>query len=663
MKQLHCNVLILLVLVFTTAWAGPRAETLWGIPNPLPERSQPRCGVRGSLDEDSLHRYDGIAYRTEFYVRPDSQTIAAQVILQLTTEEAELGELDFRFTQSLSLDSVWIEERDSLVYEWVGDDSLRIFLGEPMHIGDTISVGFRYHGTPEVIDAWGGFRFATAAGYRPLIGFSNGDGLNLDPPPANYNWLPTWADPTDKVTWDCWISGVHRQHTGGHLRTLIIGDDDYTNRHFVLEQPVSTYLLFIASSDYHELLQRDSLPRISHYVYPTRETQAVTHFANVPAVLDGFVNLFGPYPFEDFGFMMTRQGDMEHATCVSHLDQLVVANNSYDWLLFHELSHMWWGDWVTLGDWRDLWLNEGFATYCEALGHEILGGHDAYITYVENEIMRPARSATDSYSIYDPDYYWGATVYQKGASVLHMLRNIMGDSLFFQALRDYGQEHAYGNAVTADFQATCEEVYGEDLNWFFEPWVYGTRYPRYRVTTWIDFDVPMLSIEQIQTTETLFRMPIDLVLSDEFDTIRTTVWVEANRERQDWQLLGGEIGPIWPSHTVIDPNNKVLKTVEYIYLSADEPNIALPDEFSVSGIYPNPFNPSATISYNLPTTAGVALDVFDVLGRHVEHHAIGEQVAGKHQAAWDGSNFSSGIYFFTISTSHSAGTVKAVLLK
>jgi aminopeptidase N len=348
---------------------------------------------------------------------------------------------------------------------------------------------------------------------------------------------------------------------------------------------------------------------------------------------------------------------MEHATSVSHYDGYVAANHTWDWLLFHELSHMWWGDWVTLGDWRDLWLNEGFATYCEALAMEILGGSVAYHDYMNHSLLPTARGAAN-FTIYDPADYWSSVVYEKGGCVLHMLRWVMGEDSLFQALREFGQEHAYGNAVTVDFQAKCEEHYGESLQWFFDQWVYeGTGYPRYHVQG-IWSDVLDIRITQEQTTGTYFRMPMEIHYYADGEFLRTdTVWTEANVESYFESVSDAD--SLW-----LDPNQWILRTATYhAFTPADERAEALPVEFALTSVYPNPFNPSVNIKFDLPAQSPVTLSVYNLHGQIVNRRMLGSMTPGTHEIQWNGIEHSSGIYLFSLQTRDQIIVAKAILLK
>ncbi|HEY3294544.1 MAG TPA: M1 family aminopeptidase [bacterium] len=661
---MYLKSLILAILASTLVFAAPRQTGPWGTPTPNSELRHRLHSRAGSLDDDSLHRYDMLEIHPTMSMNPDSQIFRSSVIYTVRASQIPLDRVDLRFTESLTMDSVWSLGETTVTYTRDGLDSLQILLSPAVPLHDTVEFGIAYHGNPAIIDSWGGFRFVRAQGDRGNMGFSMGDGLNLDLPPANYNWLPSYADPTDKVLWDA-ETELSRSQTATQFMTvgMPVSVDSSASRtvwHYRLDQPVSTYLLAISAGNYRTFVQRTEHPLIMNWVYPNHLAAAQIAYANVPAVLDSFSARFGPYPFDRFGYAMTPIGDMEHATCVFHVENAVQANHTYDWLLFHEMSHQWWGDWVTCGDWRDLWLNEGFGTYCEALGMEALGGHAAYQDYVETDLFPAALTTNENFPIYNPDYYWGSTVYEKGACVMHMLRQLLGDTAFFDAWREYGQEHAFGNAVTAEWQLKLEEHYGGSLQWFFDEWVYtGTRYPLYHVL--IDLiDIPVFHIAQTQTTGTLFRMPVDVRVSfaNRPDSV-FTVWNDATAD-QTFELTGlTDIRGVQ-----IDPGNKILKRATYTYLGTGTPlSPALPKEFRITSVSPNPFNSAAVVRFDLPKSATVRLRVFDLLGREQTTRDLGSLPAGTHQVAWDGTNAASGVYLFRLESEQECRVAKAILLK
>ncbi len=611
-----------------------------------------RRQLPSSLD-DSLHQFNVLKIWSDLTFNLSNPGISGSARLRMAFDETSLPRVDLKLVNSLSVDSVTSTTHTVDSVGRRGMDSLQIYLSPPLQLGDTADVTVFYHGTPSIIDAWGGMFFAQANSWRPQICYTLGDALDLEPPPANFAWLPSFADPNDKVEWEAWLHvppGKVGVSAGVRLDSTL-NQDSSSTWHYRLDQPVSTYLLFVSVSEYQIMTQRESNPVIENFVYPSRVTQAQVHFEPVPECLDAFSANFGPYVFDRFGYNMTRNGDMEHATSVSHYDGAVVSNRSWDWILFHEMSHHWWGDWVTCADWRDLWLNEGFATYCEALGMEWVYGEQTFRDYMRTDLQPAARNAGNVSTIYDPDYYWGAIVYEKGGCVLHMLRWVMGDSLFFEALRDYGQQFAFGNATTVDFQAVCEAHYDSTLQWFFDEWVFeGTGFPQYDI---VMEPTNTFSVTQSQSG-TQFNMPVEVEFwSGNQLTSTDTVWVNPDLSSYD---------PDVPFDSVsLDPRGWILKTLHY-FPNVSANDVVKPGDFEISSAYPNPFNPTLTISYESPRPQPVTMRAYNVQGQLAAEQTILANT-GSNTLVWNAENQASGVYLIQLSTQTATRTVKAVLLK
>ena len=268
-----------------------------------------------------------------------------------------------------------------------------------------------------------------------------------------------------------------------------------------------------------------------------------------------YAGLFGEYPFvaEKYGHAQSLYGGgMEHQTCSS----LPIFNETIE---AHELAHQWWGDLVTCRDFHHIWLNEGFATYCEALWAEAIGGAAAYHEELSfNRWFGPR-------TIYVPDVsiesrIWDPWLsYNKGSWVLHMLRHVLGDTAFFAALRHFYVQYAYSTATTEDFRDVCEAVSGRDLDAFFQQWIYGEYYPRYRFD-WTSAPVGgghdvALTLRQIQSWQ-LFRMPIDVTVTTAGGE-RTFV-VEDSLASQGFTLHVDAA----PTAVAVDPDGWILKALE-----------------------------------------------------------------------------------------------------
>ena len=227
-----------------------------------------------------------------------------------------------------------------------------------------------------------------------------------------------------------------------------------------------------------------------------------------------FTNRFGPYPFlrEKYGHAQFARdnGGMEHQTITSmgsaSLTPTVIA---------HELAHQWFGDKITCRDWQNIWLNEGFASYGEAVYAESVNGQSGYQTYM-NGFMSGARLPVARFtcriSAVLAVFSISRRSYAKGATVLHMLRGVVGDSTFFKILRTYVATPAlaYGTAVTEDFQAVAQQVSGKELAYFFKEWIYGEGYPTYKATITTTGNSATVRLQQSNTTATnpaSFTMP------------------------------------------------------------------------------------------------------------------------------------------------------------
>lgn len=225
-----------------------------------------------------------------------------------------------------------------------------------------------------------------------------------------------------------------------------------------------------------------------------------------------------------------------------------------EWVVAHELAHQWWGDYITCHNWHHIWLNEGFASYCEALWVAYAYGESQYHPYMQSMQYWGSGSifvedTTNAWNIF------GSIVYDKGAWVLHMLRHIVGDSAFFEILRAYYSDprFAHGVAETEDFQGVCETISGMDLDYFFDQWIYGTYYPKYKYSYISEpvgdnqYDV-FVHIDQSQTTDpTYFTMPIDIhIVTYDMDTIAVVFNDPRHQDfvfRVNWGIAGLELDP------------------------------------------------------------------------------------------------------------------------
>ncbi len=304
-------------------------------------------------------------------------------------------------------------------------------------------------------------------------------------PVDSRNWFPCLDAPYDKATLTLRATlpnGIDILSNGICVDTVRTADSTT----FVWEHdfPVSTYLIHVSVGDF-AILDVDYDFQFQFYVYPDRVADAWDKWGYTSDAMAVYEDLFCAYPFEKYAMSSTPMswGAMENQTCTAMGE---IFLDSDEWFVSaHELSHHWFGDLVTCATWKDIWLNESFATVCEALYIERALGYDASRDWVGAFISDYVYSwEFNAFPIYNPAYMWGNTVYPKGGAVLDMLRYLIGDDIFFSILRERLVRHRFGAETTAEFTDLCAEFYGDSLTWFFDQWIYSAHTPTLAAITY-----------------------------------------------------------------------------------------------------------------------------------------------------------------------------------
>jgi hypothetical protein len=446
--------------------------------------------------------YDVSWYDLDLTFNPPGAQISGTVRVLAKVLNGPLMTLDLDLSASLGVTAV-TSAASPATFSHPGD-LLTVNLDRAYATGEFIDVRVTYSGSPVA----GSFGYQMVNG-RQLI-------WSLSEPYGARTWWPCKDQPADKadsVTIRYTVpTGLVTASNGTQLSATDNGIQAVTRwreRH-----PIATYLVSIASYPYTHTLDwyrpspTDSM-RIDFFNYPESAGGAAAVQAKVKTMIGAYATRFGPYPFQDekYGHAQFQfSGGMEHQTCTS-------LGSFAEFVVAHELGHQWWGDLVTCRDFHHIWLNEGFATYMEAIWAESQGGLAAYHADLAlNKYYGPGTvyvpNDQDEARIFDSNLS-----YDKGSWVLHMLRHVLGDATFFASLAQYRATNAYGTATTETFRAACEGVSGRSLSKFFQQWVYGERYPVYRAT-WTSHpgggghDVS-LTLEQRQGWQ-LFTMPVDV---------------------------------------------------------------------------------------------------------------------------------------------------------
>jgi aminopeptidase N len=498
------------------------------------------------FSQPSADRYDKGFYRYELQRARARYLHSAQENLASSSIDAKYYRLNLRITTSPqylygtmtmnalstvdNISSVTLDLMNSLTVDSVKVDGVKtgsvqqtstvtITLDRAYNAGEMIHLQVFYRGVPGS-SGFGSFEFSSHNSV-PWV-------WTLSEPYGAKDWWPCNDHPSDKadsadilVTCD----SSYKVGSNGKLLSVINNHNGTSTHHWQTHYPISTYLICIAITNYAQFSNwfhyssSDSM-EVLNYVLPEHLASAQAGLPNAVTGLQIFSDLFGLYPFinEKFGHAeFGWGGGMEHQT-------MTYLTGFGEWLVIHELAHEWFGDMITCRTWPDLWLNEGFATYLEVLYNEKKYGTASYWGEMPG-IMSYAKNATGSVYLQDTSsvgyMFDGARVYDKGAAVLHMLRHVLGDTVFFHSMYDYANdpELKYGTAITRDFQHVCETTSGVDLNYFFDEWIFGEKFPQYKYGWTIDSTMGGFSviIGVNQTTGTsnpaFFTMPIDFKIS------------------------------------------------------------------------------------------------------------------------------------------------------
>lgn len=442
-----------------------------------------------------------------------NKTIEGYTEIKLVSKTRQLSAIKLELA-SLAVDSVFIERIKNQTFTYAANQ-VKIILKTPLNPGDTVDVVIYYHGHPYVDPSgWGGFHFSGDYALNLGVGF--------DAIPHNLGkaWFPCIDDFHDRALYDVYLTVANGKKavSGGILIEVTDQGNNTSVWHWKTQYTLPTYLISATTGKYE--LKTDiydglefQVP-ITYYCKPSDTAKVAGTFTNIKKILRVFENHFGPYPFERVGYTGTPNGlgAMEHASNISYPFSGWTGNTDNEWWYAHELSHMWFGDKVTCASAEDMWLNEGWAVWCESFFREGIYGKQAY----KNNMRSKLEEVLLTTNVIDGDYYalygipqtltYGNTVYEKGGQVTHTLRGYLGDSLFFGGVKAYLRKFAYNYASTYDLRDFLTSYSGIDLKPFFKAWVFAPGFPHFSIDSTITvklkngFDVTVFVRQKLKGT-------------------------------------------------------------------------------------------------------------------------------------------------------------------
>jgi aminopeptidase N len=514
----------------------------------------------GSTPFDVQHYRLAIRFFPETHSFAGSVEVTALALSGLTSCTLQASQ------KSLTIDSVTAGGKKLHFMRENGE--LRSSLVVPVQKDSAFQLTVHYHGVSHFQGSFddGGVNFSPAG----HIGTSG-------EPNFAREWWPCHDIPSDKATIETVIT-VPDSMTGVSNGLLVSTSRENGLATYAWNEsyPISTYCVSVAAARYtlhtvkYTTIAGTEMPFV-WYAYPSDSTRAAEDFKNTPEILRFYEETFGEYPFsrEKFGFAEV-DGDltMENQTICSIQSSMINGTRQFESTFAHEMVHHWFGNLITTADWHNTWLNEGFATYCEALYTEHFQGKAAYkYLFGRFAATEPGSMAGPVIAKNDTAFWdsFGQKVYVKGAFVLHMLRMMIGDSAFFASLRTYLNDPRlrYANATTEDFIAACEKTTGGNLHWFFRQWLYAeadsidrpeleyswSSARRDAVTT------VTLTLKQLQGKRLLYRLPMEVELRGGGNAQRFAITDSLEDQRFTFDVS------LQPDTLLVDPDRAILKTI------------------------------------------------------------------------------------------------------
>lgn len=439
---------------------------------------------------------------------------------------------------------------NSLVYQY-DKQQLQLKLPKQYKKGETYTIYINYTAKPN--------EYEKSIGSDPMLGvkglyFINPTGENKRKPVQVWTqgetesssvWFPTIDQTQQKTTQEIYLTVPSKYVTlsNGKLVSQKTNTDGTRTDYWKMDLPHSPYLFFMGVGDYAVVKDSWRGKEVSYYVEKEYGPVARKIFGNTPEMMTYFSKITGiDYPWVKYSQMTGREfvaGAMENTTATLHQEgaqqdaRELTDGNRWEGTIAHELFHHWFGDYVTAESWSNLTVNESFADYSQTLWDEYKYGKDAgdaeNYSGMQGYLMGN-NSKKDLVRFYyaDKEDMFDAVSYQKGGRILHMLRKYIGDSAFFKGINLYLSSNKFKSAEAHHLRLALEEVSGQDLNWYFNQWYFGSGHPKLDVQYKYSDSLKetMVVVKQTQNTGKIFRIPTYIDIYHGKLKTRNQIWIE-----------------------------------------------------------------------------------------------------------------------------------------
>jgi aminopeptidase N len=424
--------------------------------------------------------YDVHFYNLNVDINTETKEISGLVDIHFSTVNS-FDTLQLDLYENISLDSIICENHKLNFYRKY--NAVFVLMGRNVKDSENIKMTAFYHGKPQIANhpPWeGGFVWDKDKNGKPWIGVAcEVDGASL--------WWPVkdhLSDEPDSMAMNFTVPSGLMCVSNGQLKDSVNSGNKTTYR-WKVSYPINSYDATFYIGDYRHFSipykALDTTFNLDFYVLPYNLDTARSHFRQTAEMLHFYESAYGPYPWPRDGYKLVESSyeGMEHQTAIAYGYGFKDYYGLYDFIILHESAHEWWGNSVTVPDYAEIWIHEGFASYSEMLYLEHIRGHQMYLKFLTYFAML-IKNKRPVVGPYDVNYwdYKDADVYMKGALTLHTLRNtINNDSVFFDILKSFYSQHKYKSAVTKDFISLVNEKTGKDYSAFFEQYLYTRTCP------------------------------------------------------------------------------------------------------------------------------------------------------------------------------------------
>jgi aminopeptidase N len=492
------------------------------------------------LQSERTRSYDALHYLIKIRLDLDGKSFqgATTVTLSSFLDGLEACVLD---AEEFAVTSVVDEYGAPLKFEQT-DRELKVVLARPAKFGEIVTFTCAYNGR----EPRQGLKFVDETPDTPRLVWSDSWPDNV------HHWFPCFDYPNDKATTEIVATVAAGLKVAANGRLVGVTEDKAAGTatyHWSQDLPHSTYLVFLAAAPY--VVVRDAyktLP-VSYWVYPQDVDKVRPTYGKTPGMIAFFNETFGfDYPWQKYDQVSVPLGGGAESTSATAMSQRIMVSEADEpdftaiGIVSHELAHQWWGDLITLRSWGHAWMNESFGTYSDYLYHRHDRGDDEGAVNLQNKLAAYLREAHTRYirpivtDRYDkPGDMFDSHSYPKGALVLHMLRSILGDEVFFKTLSHFLHRYAFDAVDTADFVRSVKTVTGRNLDWFFDQWLFKPGHPVFDIRSEWDAakGAVRLRVAQVQDFARgvpVFRVPVGVKIVTAGGAMTHRVWI---REREE----------------------------------------------------------------------------------------------------------------------------------